>query len=154
MADETTIQEAKDRFLAAFVERRGDVEEARKDAGLTKAVFYRWLQEDEVFRARFDQYRLALAEEVEGEAFRRVLNPTKTRGTDALVATLLKGLKKERYGDTDAKVGAAQIVYISGLRELPRPGVRAALGDGSGPVGADQPGAGVPDAAGPEAGQD
>ncbi|MDR7399656.1 MAG: hypothetical protein QN144_10165 [Armatimonadota bacterium] len=116
------IPEAKERFLTAFVERRGDVEEARKDAGIGRAEFYEWLEQDEVFRSRLDSLRVRLAEEIEGEAFRRALNPSQQRGSDALVTTLLKGLRRDRYGDEKGD-RVVNVVYISGLRQTPRPGV-------------------------------
>jgi len=114
---------AQDRFLEAFVESHGDSEIACQTASVSRAVFYRWLREDEIFRGRFDQYRLALSEEIENEAVRRVLKPEGQRGSDALVTTLMKGLKRERYGQDDVKPGPAAVIYISGLREQPRPGL-------------------------------
>lgn len=119
------IPAAKERFLQYFVERRGDVEAARQDAGIGRAEFYRWLEEDEVFRARVDQIRLRLAEEIEGEAFRRALG----KGSDNIVITLLKGLKRERYAE-NANQGIVNVVYISGLRGRPRPGVEVVDGGG------------------------
>lgn len=101
MQEETPLNESDERqeaLLTAFVESNGDLDEARKTANVPKQVFYRWLREDEKFRTRFDEYRLALAAEIENEAVRRVMKPQGQRGSDALATTLLRGLKKERYG--------------------------------------------------------
>jgi len=132
MTTEIAVPERQEQFLEAFVECNGDLNEARAKAKLSKLTFYRWMREDETFRKRVDEYRLALADEIESEAVRRVMNPEGQRGSDALATTLLKGLKKERYGDADKAGGTATIIYISGLRENPRPGVE--LPDGRGPA--------------------
>jgi hypothetical protein len=141
-------RESQERFLQAFIEHRGDLDEARKSARVTKQTFYGWLDADTTFRDRFDKYRLFLGEEIESEAFKRALNPGNQRGSDALLATLLRGLKKERYASEDSGQKTANVIYISGLREAPRPGaVVEALPDG-GPERGDLARTGVPETTG------
>lgn len=119
------IDERQEVLLGAFIETDGNLDEARKTANVPKQVFYRWLREDETFRKRYDEYRLALAAEIENEAVRRVMKPEGQRGSDALATTLLKGLMKDRYAQDQGGPQVAQVVYISGLREKPRPGVQS-----------------------------
>lgn len=123
-------QEMQEQFLAAFVECRGVLEEARQATGVTKAQFYTWMRNDD-FKQRYDNYRLALAEEIESEAVKRVLSPEGQRGSDALATTLLKGLKKDRYTEAGAQNVGMQLVYISRLRDKPRPGLE---GENDGPA--------------------
>jgi hypothetical protein len=115
-------RDKQERFLTAFVEHRGDVEAARRESGIDRRTFYRWIEDDALFRDRLDRMRLLLAEEVEGEAFRRALA---SKGSDNIVITLLRGLKRERYGEA-ADNRVLNVVYVSGLRRLPRPGVQDA----------------------------
>ena len=109
-------------FLEAFVEANGDLEAARQQVGLSRVALYRWLREDPEFRRRVDEYRILLAEAIEDEAIRRVMSPHGHRGSDALATVLLKGLKPHRYREEDKGNTAVQIVYVSGLRDRPRPG--------------------------------
>jgi hypothetical protein len=160
-----SLQARQEAFLEAFVEHQGVLEKARQSTGTTKQTFYRWLQ-DELFRDRFDHYRIALAEEIESEAVGRVLTPEGQRGSDALATTLLKGLKRERYGEKEGSDQNVLIVYQSGLRENPRPGLDSGTkmlpgGESDGPDSdegrperEDQPGVGVADQEGPPAGGD
>jgi len=115
--------ELQEKFFDAFIERRGDFSAALIDTQINRKTFYRWLRADEAFTARFDRMRLELGAEVENNAIQRVLNPTSNRGSDALVSKLLTGLKPDRYGEKKDQGGAATIVFISGLRDTPRPGV-------------------------------
>lgn len=122
--------EQQEKFFDAFIERRGDFSAALVDTQTSRKTFYRWLREDEKFIARFDRMRLELGAEVENNAIQRVLNPTSNRGSDALVGKLLTGLKPDRYGEKKDQGGAATIVFVSGLRDTPRPGVGVADADG------------------------
>ena len=106
----------KEAFLEAFVEHLGDTDAARRAVGVSKRQFYEWL-DDEEFRSTLDRYRARMAEEIEAEAFRRALS----KGSDQLIAKLLQGLRRERYGDAD-RPPAVTVVYVSGLRSTPRPG--------------------------------
>ncbi len=106
----------KEAFLEAFIEHLGDTEAARKAVKVSKRQFYEWLDDDE-FREKLDRYRARLAEEIEAEAFRRAL----TKGSDQLIANLLKGLRRDRYGDREGGQ-VVNVVYVSGLRSTPRPG--------------------------------
>ncbi len=120
----------KEKFLEAFLESRGDLDAARKALRIGPSTFYGWIRDDPVFRERLDRYRLQLAEEVEAEAFRRVLNPKNRMGSDALVTTLLRGLKPERYREQNQATQQTQIIYVSSLRTVPRPGGGEVLEDG------------------------
>lgn len=119
MALSPSPDELKERFLEAFVEHRGNTDAARQACNIDRRVFYRWLRDDPVFRDRLDSYRILLAEEVEGEAFRRALS---SKGSDNLVVTLLRGLRRDRYGEQQSQQ-IGQVVYVSLLREKDRPGI-------------------------------
>lgn len=119
-----STDERQENFLAAFVEAKGNLDQARDVASISRSAFYDWLRKDEVFRQRFDEYRILLAADLEDEAVKRVLSPSATKGSDALATTLLKGLKRERYGDADKGSNNLQVIYVSGLRNLPRQGVK------------------------------
>lgn len=106
------------------MEASGDLDKARAVANVSRSVFFGWLQKDEVFRQRFDDYRLVLAADIENEAVKRVLNPSAMKGSDALASTLLKGLKPQRYADKERGDNNLQVIYVSGLRANPRQGVQ------------------------------
>lgn len=152
----------QEKFLEALVEHRGDMDAARNELNIRKATFYTWLRQDELFRERFESYRLALGAEIENEAVRRVMNPEGQRGSDALATTLLKGLRPERYREKEGGDQNTLIIYSSQLREQPRPGVVLLEKDGAlmlpaqgepdaghnhaqGHGGSDQPGDSVPE---------
>ena len=120
------VMARQEEFLEAFVNAKGNAETAREVTKTPRSTFFKWLRDDEVFRTRFDENRILLAVDIEDEAIKRVLDPEGKRGSDVLATTLLKGLKRDRYGEDDKSAKAVQVVYISGLRDTPRPGVEDA----------------------------
>lgn len=116
------LREAQERLLAALIEERGNLDKARTRADVSKIEFYNWMESDPDFVTRYDKYMLMLGTEVEAEAVSRVMNPTANRGSDALAATVLKGLKRSRYGEADKQSAPTVIIWNSQLRNEPRPG--------------------------------
>ena len=113
-------RELKERFLEEFIERRGDRSEALKVIGVARKTFFRWLDQDKAFLERYDKTRLLLADDVENAAIARVM---KGKSSDNLLKTLLGGLKPERYREGQEDSRNQTVVYISGMRDDPRPGV-------------------------------
>jgi len=145
------VMQRQEEFFEALVDSKGDIESAQKTARVPRRTFFLWLREDEFFSKRFDEYRLLLSADIENEAVKRVNSPEGQRGSDALLTTMLKGLKRERYGEESKNQGIQQVIYVSGLREIPRVGVKDVADNDeiTGRRGELKPGNRVPDEAGP-----
>ena len=100
-------------FLAAFIVTRG-VADAARLAAVSRRVHYKWINEDDRYRERFELARAMIADQFEAEIWRRAFlgvdTPLHWRGeitawyktySDMLAVFAMRALKPEAYRRTD-----------------------------------------------------
>jgi len=82
-------------YLAAYVQERGGQVRTRKTAGGGSSHF-RWLRDDPDYRAAFRRARLAVADAIEREIYRRAVAAP---STDGQIMSVVARLRREGYGE-------------------------------------------------------
>ncbi len=90
-ATQTTLKKKK--ALDGYVEA-GTVTGACRYAKVNRATWYKWIETDDEFAREVVSAQEQVADSLEEEAISRAVN-----GSDTLLIFLLKGQKRERYGD-------------------------------------------------------
>lgn len=111
-----TVEQVK--FLEALVDARGDLGQALEASKTSRQQYYVWRRNEE-FSAAVEDAKKLLADEVEAEAVKRAVTG---RATDNLLVSLLRGRRRDVYGDKVEVEGNVVVKYISALRATPRPG--------------------------------
>ena len=126
-------------FLAALAQT-GNVRASAEAADVNFSIIYAHRRENPAFKAAFDEALAMAVESLEGEAFRRALDGTlkpvyqggEQVGTireysDTLLIFLLKGRKKEVYGDTLKHQGDAENPLLINADNLTREEILAEI---------------------------
>ena len=87
--------DAKAELLRQLEERLGVVTLACKDAGVSRCQYYKWLKEDEEFRAKVDDIQEVALDFVENALFRNIQN----RDTQSILYYLKTKGSKRGYGE-------------------------------------------------------
>lgn len=118
------------KFLEAFIDARGDLGAALEASGVSRTRYYTWRKNEE-FSAALEATKKLLADEVEAEAVKRAITG---RATDNLLVSLLRGRRRDVYGDKVEVEGNVVIKYVSPVRSTPRPGLEGEEDAGGGQV--------------------
>ena len=105
-------RERKARALAGYREL-GTVAAAVERAGIVRSTWYDWIERDSAFAEQVDTLREAITDRLEAEAIRRAED-----GSDSLLRFLLRGQRREIYGDRTQIDASGSVTVDFGI---PRP---------------------------------
>jgi hypothetical protein len=92
-------------FLLAYAET-GNITESAEVAKVSRWSHYAWLREDEQYQGAYARADEVFGDVLEAEARRRAL-----KASDTMLIFLLKGQKREKYGDKVQNEQSGAVVY-------------------------------------------
>jgi hypothetical protein len=95
------MEEEQRIFLDALVVH-GTLLAARRETGVSRRKYQRWMVDDPGFSQRIDESRRDFGEGLEGLALERVRNPDRSHGSDVLLIGLLNANLPHKYRPAQA----------------------------------------------------